>query len=151
MRVTVRRATTADALALAELRWRWRTEERGEPDTDRDAFLAHFTAWAADHLATHLPFLVDVDGQPSGMAWLMLAVRVPTPASADRRIGDVQSVYVVPELRNSGVGAALMDAVVAEALDRGLEHVTVHSSERAVPFYQRSGFADGQRWLELRP
>lgn len=150
MRVTVRRATATDAPALARLRWRWRVEERGEPGVDRAVFLDFFTTWVVDHLATHLPFVAEADGQLSGMAWLMLADRVPHPGSIDRRTGDVQSVYVVPELRNSRVGAALLDAVLREARDRELEHVTVHSGDRAVPFYLRRGFKDGQRWLEWR-
>jgi len=149
--VTVRRATAADAPALARLRWRWRTEERNEAGPDPASFVELFTTWVVDHLATHLPFVVEVDGRLSGMAWLMLAPRVPSPASPDRRTGDVQSVYVVPELRNTGVGAALVDAILAEARDRGLEHVTVHSSDRAVRFYARSGFREGQNWLQWKP
>jgi GNAT superfamily N-acetyltransferase len=148
--VTVRRGTAIDAPTLARLRWRWRTEERAEGGVGRAAFLEFFTAWVVDHLSTHLPFVVEVDGRVAGMAWLMLADRVPSPANMDRRTGDVQSVYVVPELRNRGVGAALLDAVLTEARDRELEHVTVHSSERAVPRYRRSGFQDGRHWLEWR-
>jgi hypothetical protein len=33
----------------------------------------------------------------------------------------------------------------------GLEHVTVHSNGRAVPFYQRNGFQHDQRWLRWVP
>jgi GNAT superfamily N-acetyltransferase len=148
--VTVRRATAVDAPSLARLRWRWRTEERDAPSADRASFLAYFTSWVVDHLATHLPFVVELEGRLAGMAWLMLADRVPTPTLLDRRFGDVQSVYVVPELRNSGVGAALLRAVLAEAQARELVHVTVHSSDRAVPFYVRGGFADHNTWLEWR-
>jgi GNAT superfamily N-acetyltransferase len=151
VRINVRRGTAADAAVLARLRWRWRTEERGETAADAAGFQEYFAAWVVDHLASHLPFVVEADGQVCGMAWLNLCVRVPSPGRAERRTGDVQSVYVVPELRNTGVGAALVGAVLGEARDRGLEHVTVHSSDRAVPFYLRSGFADGQRWFEWRP
>ncbi|HEX2772186.1 MAG TPA: GNAT family N-acetyltransferase, partial [Micromonosporaceae bacterium] len=133
--MTVRKARAADAPALARMRWQWLIEKRDEPPVDRAAFLEFFTSWVIDHLSTHVPFLVEADGRIAGMAWLMLADRVPSPARVDRRTGDVQSVHVVPELRNSGAGAALIDAVLAEARDRELEHVTVHSSERAVPFY----------------
>jgi GNAT superfamily N-acetyltransferase len=151
MEIVARRATATDAPTLARLRWRWRTEERTEATGDRESFLDYFTAWIVDHLKTHLPFVVEVDGRVAGMAWLALADRVPTPAILDRRTGDVQSVYVVPELRDSGVGAVLIDAVLREARDREVVLVTVHSSERAVPFYVRRGFADGQRWLQWTP
>jgi GNAT superfamily N-acetyltransferase len=147
----VRKATAADAMALARLRWRWPVEERGYAGTDHAVFVELFSAWVIEHLSTHLPFLAEVDDQVVGMAWLMVADRVPGPARRYRRTGDVQSVYVVPELRDGGVGAALLDAVLAEARRLELEHVTVHSSRRAVPFYRRVGFQEGQRWLEWRP
>ncbi|MDO3703769.1 GNAT family N-acetyltransferase [Micromonospora sp. C28SCA-DRY-2] len=68
-----------------------------------------------------------------------------------RRSGDVQSVYVVPELRDAGIGAILLEAVLAEAAKLELEQVTVHSTERAIPFYQRVGFQHDQRWLRWQP
>jgi GNAT superfamily N-acetyltransferase len=153
MGVVVRRGTAEDAPSLARLRWRWRADERGEQASgpvDRATFVEFLTAWIVDHLPTHLPFVAEVDGRLAGMAWLMLSDRVPGVTNMDRRMGDVQSVYVVPELRGGGVGAALMDAVLAEARARELEFVTVHSSERAVPMYARAGFRAGQRWLEWR-
>jgi GNAT superfamily N-acetyltransferase len=151
MHVTVREATAADAAALGGLRWRELTEERGYTGTDRVAFLDLFSTWVINHLSTHLPFLAEMDDEVVGMAWLMVADRVPTPARQLRRCGDVQSVYVVAELRDSGIGAALLEAVLAEARKLDLEHVTVHSSERALPFYQRVGFQHDQRWLRWRP
>jgi GNAT superfamily N-acetyltransferase len=149
--VTVRRGTAEDAPALARLRWRWRVEEReATSDVSRESFVDFFTAWVIDHLRTHLPFVVEVDGALAGMAWLMLSDRVPSPDRMYRRTGDVQSVYVVPEHRNAGAGATLMNTVLAEARTRELELVTVHSSERAVPMYKRAGFRDDHTWLEAR-
>jgi GNAT superfamily N-acetyltransferase len=140
-----------DAPALARLRWQWESEGRDGPLIDRASFVEYFTAWVVDHLTTHLPFVVEVDGRLAGMAFLNLAIRVPTPAMLDRRTGDVQSVYIVPELRNSGVGAALIGAVLVEARQRELRRLTVHSSDLAVPFYRRAGFRDGQNWLQWTP
>ncbi|WBB69529.1 GNAT family N-acetyltransferase [Micromonospora sp. WMMD812] len=151
MRVAVREAAAVDAAALAGLRWRRLTEEGGYRGTDRAAFVELFSTWVADHRPTHLPFLAEVDGEAVGMAWLMVAERVPTPVRRGRLCGDVQSVYVVPELRDGGIGARLLEAVLAEARRRELEHVTVHSSERAVAFYQRVGFRHDERWLRWAP
>jgi GNAT superfamily N-acetyltransferase len=153
--VIVRRGLADDAPTLARLRWRWWVEERAAEQiaagVDREVFLDYFTTWTLDHLATHLSFVVEVDGRICGMAWLMLANRVPNPRSLDRRMGDVQSVYVVPELRNNGVGGALITAIMAEARARELDRLTVHAAERAMPFYLRAGFRDQQNWLEWRP
>ncbi|MFY1687830.1 GNAT family N-acetyltransferase [Plantactinospora sp. WMMB782] len=151
MAVTVRRAGPVDAPALARLRWRCWAEGRDGPAADRDVYLEVFTSWTVDHLATHLPFLAELDGRIAGMAWLMLAERVPSPDTLSRRTGDVQSVYVIPELRDRGVGRVLLEAVLAEARLRELEHVTVHANDRATPFYLRAGFVEGRNWLEWRP
>jgi len=151
VKVTVRRGTADDAPTLARLRWRWRVEEQQAPtDIGWEAFVDIFTSWMIDHLPTHLPFVAEVDGAVAGMAWLMLGDRVPVPGVVHRRTGDVQSVYVVPELRDAGVGAALMAAVLAQARTWELEFVTVHSSERAVPMYERAGFRRDHTWLEHR-
>ncbi|MFU8854341.1 GNAT family N-acetyltransferase [Micromonospora sp. SL1-18] len=49
------------------------------------------------------------------------------------------------------LGAALLEAVLAEARRLELEHVTVHSSDRAVPFYERLGFQHDRRLLYWKP
>lgn len=151
MTIWVRRAGAEDAPTLARLRWRWRTEERGEKHDDRDQFVHYFATWVVDNLATHLPFVVEVDGRVVGMAFLALLNRVPAPGRLDRRGADIQSVYVVPEVRDSGVGTVLLEALRQEARNRELEIVTVHSSERAVPFYQRGGFAASPRRMHWQP
>jgi GNAT superfamily N-acetyltransferase len=136
---------------MGELRWRWPTEELGYEGTDRAAFVETFAAWVVAHMATHVPFVVEISGEVVGMAWLMLADRVPAPTRRHRRTGDVQAVYVAPEVRDSGVGAVLLEALLAEARELGLEHVTVHSSRRAVRFYERGGFAHDPTWLRWHP
>jgi ribosomal protein S18 acetylase RimI-like enzyme len=146
--VVVRRATAVDAPALARLRWRWRVEERGETgDIDREPFVDFFEGWTLDHTGSHVPFIAEVDGQIAGMAWLSLGDRVPSPQALDRRSGDIQSVYVVPELRRHSVGARLIAAAVQHARDVELVYLTVHSAVDAIGFYERLGFVDNGQWL----
>lgn len=151
MDVTVRRATSVDAAALAAFRLRAMTDESGYTEPDRGAFLEAFSAWFSEHQSTHLAFIAQVDGDVVGMAWLMVAERVPGPRAQLRRCGDVQAVYVAPELRDRGVGATLLEALLAEAGGLGLEHVTVHANDRAVSFYQRAGFDHDPCWLRWQP
>ncbi len=140
MQLSVRAATIDDAAALAELRL--------AGDTDRD-YARRFATWMAAHASTHLPFVAVEGTDVIGVAWLALAERVPSPERPQRRCGDVQSVYVRPDRRDRGVGTALMAAVLAEARRRGLEHVTVHSSVRAVRLYERAGFGHDPQWLSV--
>jgi GNAT superfamily N-acetyltransferase len=137
--VIVRKAGVADVAALAELRGI-------EPDK-----IAAYADWVAAHVETHLPFVADIDGYVVGVAWLLLAERVPGNESLDRWYGDVQSVMVREEYRNNGVGGALMAAILAEARTRRLLHVTVHSGRRAVDFYLRNGFSHHRHLLLWEP
>jgi ribosomal protein S18 acetylase RimI-like enzyme len=86
-----------------------------------------------------------------GVAWLLIAERVPGNDSLDRRYGDVQAVEVRVEYRNRGIGRALIAAILAEADTRNLLHVTVHSGRRAVDFYQRAGFCHHRQLLLWEP
>ena len=106
MEIVVRRAVAQDAPSLARLRWRWQVEEWHKvPAIDQESFVDFFTSWTLDHLNRYAIFMVQVDGRLGGMAWLSLTDRVPSPSRMDRRGGDIQSVYVLPELRGSGAGA----------------------------------------------
>jgi GNAT superfamily N-acetyltransferase len=51
-------------------------------------------------------------------------------------------VIVAPAFRGRGVGAALMDAVLAHPELRGVRHVELYCLPEMVPFYRRWGFSD---------
>jgi GNAT superfamily N-acetyltransferase len=144
--LTVRRASDVDAPALAGLRWRRATQDHGYQGDNLDEFTATLRDWMRAH-PEHRAFVAEAAGEIVAMAWLAVLDRVPTVNRYARRGGDVQSVFVVPELRDRGVGALLMSAVLDEARLLELEHVTVHSSPRAVPFYERNGWDHDPEWL----
>jgi GNAT superfamily N-acetyltransferase len=116
---------------------------------DDPGFAATFAQWVRENAATHTAF-VAVDGDAVvGMAWLALYRRPPSPERGMRVHGDVQTVYVIPEHRDAGVGRALLDAIVAEGRRLGLHRLTVQTSERSVPFYARAGFVANERHRRL--
>ncbi|WP_326565701.1 GNAT family N-acetyltransferase [Amycolatopsis rhabdoformis] len=146
----IRPARAAEFEAVAELRWRWVAERDGLPDAERPAFVREFAEWARENAATHRCLVAVRAEQVVGMAFLVVTSRVPSPLVFARASGDLQCVYVVPEARDDGVGGRLIRATLKLAGELGLERVTVHSSERAVPAYERHGFAVSPLLLQAK-
>lgn len=147
----VRPASPEDLHAVAELRWLWTQENHGRPDVPLDEFVSRFVDWSKRKQDSHHCFVAALDGSVVGMAWLAVTPRVPHPRSFDRASGDVQCVYVAPELRDRGLGGLLIEAVLGLARELGVERVSVHSSDRAVSAYTRHGFAVSPLLLQTEP
>jgi GNAT superfamily N-acetyltransferase len=148
--IEVRPAAEADLPKAAGLRWQWMLETGQTPAGTEAEYVEHFRNWARG-AARHECFLATRAGTVVGMAWLAITDRVPAADAFDRRSGDLQSVYVVAEERNRGVGGRLVDAVVQRAHELELGHVTVHSSSRAIPAYERHGFQAVRELMLLDP
>jgi ribosomal protein S18 acetylase RimI-like enzyme len=144
------RADESNLSDLAALRYQWRTEELGERGLSPAEFETRFSEWLARHRESHRGYMATIAGVSVGCAWLVIVDRVPGPARFDRRGGMLQSVYVSPEYRNGGVGADLVDLLIGDAREMGLDYLIVHPSERSFPFYRRLGFAAAEKALELR-
>jgi GNAT superfamily N-acetyltransferase len=116
-----------------------------------EEFSQSFQSWALAHRSSHRCLVLVEDGEVIGMAWLAVTPRVPGVFSPCRASGDLQSMYVVPERRNAGLGGQLIDAVVALAGELGLERVIVQSSKDAVTAYTRHGFTTSPGLLHAAP
>jgi len=145
----IRSATPEDLPAVARLRWRWVSEMSDtSDDSGREEYVEALVEWADAPSATHFCFVAFEDGELIGMAWLALAPRVPSPGSLRRNNGEVQGVYVVPELRGQEIGGQLIGLAVAAAERAGVERTVVHSTEAALTAYERAGFAASPLLLE---
>ena len=152
-RVRIDQASADDVLGLAALLW---FNHHGEAPVQRDAelFAGDLAGWWDARRESHVGFVARVGegaGELVGMAWLALVHRVPRPGTLDRLSADIQSVFVLPDHRGNGVGSALVEAAAARAVELGALNVTVHSGERAVPVYERLGFASSPELLQLTP
>jgi len=85
-----------------------------------------------------------------GSIWLQLIEKLPNPVGHPGFHGYVSSVYVVPELRNAGIGSALLEACLAEADGLELDAVFLWPTERSRRLYQRHGFVVPDDLLERR-
>ena len=99
-----------------------------------------WTIWVAAEQAS---------GRLVGTTYLQRIAKVPRPYPRPPAWGYVTNVYVVPELRNAGVGRRMLDAMIRETREEGMDTLLLWPSERAVPFYLRAGFATPPSALEL--
>lgn len=147
--LTVRPASDEDLGVAASLRWHWAVHENNRvPATSRDEFVQAFVTWAREHASSHHWLIATRAGEIIGMACLAVVPRVPSPQAPQRASGDLQSVYVVPGHRDTGLGGQIVTAILNLAERLGLDRVTVHSSPRAVQAYSRAGFALSPRLLQ---
>ncbi|MFC7622067.1 GNAT family N-acetyltransferase [Microlunatus sp. GCM10028923] len=143
-------ADSGDVAGLARLLW---VNAHGEePTRPPDTFAGELARWWADRPGSHLAYVARLDPpELVGMAWVALVPRVPRPGNLGRMSADIQTVFVLPEHRGRGIGSALVDAAAEHAIRLGALHVTVHSGHRAVPVYERLGFASSPQLLQRSP
>jgi GNAT superfamily N-acetyltransferase len=136
--VTVCRAGRGDGDVVADLRREWAGEEgRG----DDPLFAAEFARWYESEYDRRLFWIAARADNWIGMVNLTVFARMPAPGTPPGHWGHLGNMYVCREHRNLGVGAALLEALLAEADRLGLQRVVLNPSERSVPLYQRFGFS----------
>jgi len=151
-----RLAVESDVLALAEMRWAWRTSEDGaRAAVSREGYLDECAAFMRQGLAegSWVFWVAEVEGQIVSHIFIRRVRKVPKPDRLHDEIGYVTNVYTRPAYRGQGIGSALLERVVQWARDRELDVLFVWPSEQAVPFYERAGFRAENDILEcqIRP
>lgn len=151
--VVIRSSRPDDMPAVADLRWRWSVDEDGRtPGQSPEAYRDAMTAFALHHPETHRCVVAERDGIVLGMAWLALTPRPPAPhRPGGRMAAELQTVYVHPDLRGSGVAGRMVDRLLVVADELGAERTSVHSSVDGERLYRRLGFGDARLLLQRPP
>lgn len=141
----VRPATTEDAGVVGRLLFNFNTEFE-TPTPGAEEFAARFR----DLLGREdVVVLLGGDADPTGFAFLTLR---PTPY-ADGPLAQLEELYVVPDLRDHGIGTALLEAAVALVRSRGGEemHINVDAIDTDTRrFYERHGFVNIEPGTDYR-
>ena len=146
--VAIRRAGVFDAARLAALAERTfvDTFAADNDPADMDAYVAQAFGEAVQRAELREPaitvLLAERDGEPVGYVMLRDAAHGDVPA---RHAVEIARLYATRETIGTGVGAALMDAALAEAVARGADAVWLgvwECNARAIAFYTRPGFRD---------
>jgi len=159
--VVIRRAAVSDALALAESRFRFRSETNaagplaaGVSIEDEATFIVRATSLIAARLGSGRWFawIADSDGRVSGHIFLQEIDKLPNPSPDEPElIGYLTSFYVEAPLRGSGVGSRLLDELESHAAERGLAKIIISgTTPLSRPLYARRGYESTPDMLEKR-
>ena len=145
---TIRRATDADAAALAALR----RETAAELDSERSdpGFEDRFAAWLARESPRRIIWLAEAAALVGAMN-LTVFERMPRPGRAPARWGYLGNAFVLAAYRNRGIGSQLLAALLDHAREQGFVRVVLSPTERAIPFYQRAGFGPADELMVWHP
>ena len=90
-------------------------------------------------------WLITLDARPVGYVVLALTFSV----EAGGRAACVDELYLVPEVRNQGLGSRALALVEAEARDLGVRRIflEVQRGNRVIELYRRAGYVDHDRFL----
>jgi GNAT superfamily N-acetyltransferase len=147
----IRRASSSDGPALARLRWNFREEEGEAPLDDFKTFLPRFLEhyWHGLDTGSWAHWIIEDDGTILAHMSVRVLDGVPRPAVPRNRWGWLTNCYTIPEERNRGHGASLLQAIRTWAVAEGFDLLLVSPSDRSVPFYARAGFGPAGEWLQL--
>lgn len=140
----MRRATAADAGALARLRYEFRAA-LGSAAESEAAFVGRAVLWMRARLIAGGPWhcwVVEADGGDiAGHLWLQLIEKVPNPAPEFEQHAYITNVYVGPAARGAGAGQSLLDAALAFCREARVDSVVLWPTARSRTLYARYGFA----------
>jgi GNAT superfamily N-acetyltransferase len=114
-------------------------------------FEARFLDWYERESARRVSWLAEISGEPAGMMNLALFERMPHPGGDAGTWGYLSNAFVLQPHRNQGIGALLLNALVAHADDHGYLRIVLRPSQRAIPFYNRADFTPEGGFLVRRP
>ncbi len=136
----VRPAIPADAPALAELRYDFRST-RSTPAESREEFVPRCADWMRRELAggSWRAWVAESEAGIVGQIWLNVIQKLPNPGVERERHGYVSNVFVRPEARG-GVGTRLVEAVLQFAVDEGLDRMILWATPESRTLYARYGF-----------
>ena len=119
-------------------------EDLGSIDTaDREKIQRLLPDYFRDHIDRDLfAFVEKVNGTVVSAALLLIVEKPSSPNFINGKIGNVLSVYTVPEYRHRGFSSKLMNELIATGKEKGLDYIELLATEDGHSLYKKLGFCD---------
>ena len=153
-RFRIRLATSADWRALAEMRYRFRTE-LGSPAEPKSRFVRRCTSWMKKRFRVCSSpwrcWVLDDGKQLLGHVCVQLFEKLPNPVKDEPELhAYVTNFYVIPEIRGEGFGKRLLDKALSWCRAQGADSIILWASPGSRSLYRQCGLVEPADIFELR-
>ena len=153
-RFRIRLATSADWRALAEMRYRFRTE-LGSLAEPKSRFVRRCTSWMKKRFRVSSGpwrcWVLDDGKQLLGHVCVQLFEKMPNPVKDEPELhAYVTNFYVIPEIRSQGFGKRLLDKALSWCRAQGTDAIILWASPGSRSLYRRCGLVEPADIFELR-
>jgi GNAT superfamily N-acetyltransferase len=153
-RVRIRLATSGDSRALAELRYRFRTETESATET-KPRFVRRCAWWMKKRFRSRsCPWhcwVLDDGKQLLGHVCVQLFEKIPNPVNDEPELhAYVTNFYVVPEMRSQGLGKRLLNKALSWCRAQETDAIILWATPGSRSLYRRCGLVEPSDIFELR-
>ena len=152
-RFRIRVATSADWRALAEMRYRFRTE-LGSPAEPKSRFVRRCTSWMKKRFrvgsSSWRCWVLDDGKQLLGHVCVQLFEKMPNPVNEPEAHAYLTNFYVVPEMRGRGLGRKLLNKALSWCRAQDVDAVILWATAESKSLHRRCGLLEPADILELR-
>lgn len=118
------------------------------------AFAADFALATAAYLRREdqtTLLMLDASGQAVACATLCYLTLLPTFDHPTGKRAHLMNVYTAPEHRRQGLSRRLVEALMQEALQRGVTEISLDATPAGRPLYRSLGFAENEEGMVWHP
>jgi GNAT superfamily N-acetyltransferase len=152
-RVQIRLARSTDCSALAEMRYRFRAETQSVAET-KSRFMRRCTSWMRKRFPSGSSgwrcWVLDDGKQLLGHVCVQLFEKIPNPVNEPELHAYLTNFYVVPEMRDRGLGKKLLTNALSWCRAQATDAVILWATPASKSLYRRCGLIDPTEILELR-
>ena len=149
--ITIRLATASDALTLARLRYRFRSNIDLACENEAE-FVERCKVWMQEGLRDGNPWrcwVAERDGTLLGNLWIRMIEKVPNPTDEPENHAYLTNFYVTENARGNGIGSMLLSTALAWCRNGDVQAIILWPTEESRPLYLRHGFSVRDDLLEL--